>query len=369
MKKKVIVTVYLIMSMSVVSAAQTSLNFSYDQNGNLIQDNDFVYEYNDWNQMIRMRLLNGSIVSEYSYDNEGNRYKKVANSTNETTYYPNENFIQSRNSTGLFETFFYYEGDTLVGRKDPNGSVYYYHSDHLGSTDVITTSGGAVFEDMDYLPFGDELTNSTSRYLYTGKELDRESDLDYFDARYYSPYLMQFVQPDTIIPEVYNPQSLNRYAYVLNNPYKYTDPSGKQLYEISQSLVLGTIFLFLLIGKFIGSVFLSKEIREEQEGTEEVSEDGGELEEESSKEERPASMETMIDTGPTFEVDPNQVGAYLRGESEEKKKQDVTSPGTVTSETKIVLVHAESGDVTLRVSSGGEQKLQEAGLSYEEVKD
>jgi len=54
--------------------------------------------------------------------------------------------------------------------------------------------------------------------------LDR--GLYYYGARYYDPTLGRFIQPDTIVPEPGNPQSLNRYSYVNNNPVKYTDPSG-----------------------------------------------------------------------------------------------------------------------------------------------
>ena len=48
----------------------------------------------------------------------------------------------------------------------------------------------------------------------------------FYNARYYDPYLNRFISPDTIIPDPANPQSFNRYAYVLNNPLKYTDPTG-----------------------------------------------------------------------------------------------------------------------------------------------
>ena len=63
-------------------------------------------------------------------------------------------------------------------------------------------------------------------YNYTGQRLDGDTGLLYYGARYYDPALMRFVQADTLVPEPGNPQSLNRYAYVLNNPLKYTDPTG-----------------------------------------------------------------------------------------------------------------------------------------------
>jgi RHS repeat-associated protein len=63
-------------------------------------------------------------------------------------------------------------------------------------------------------------------YNYTGQRLDGSAGLLYYGARYYDPALGRFIQPDTLVPEPGNPQSLNRYAYVLNNPLKYTDPTG-----------------------------------------------------------------------------------------------------------------------------------------------
>jgi len=63
-------------------------------------------------------------------------------------------------------------------------------------------------------------------YTFTGQRLDGDTGLSYYGAHYYDPALGRFVQADTIVPEPGNPQSLNRYAYVLNNPLKYTDPTG-----------------------------------------------------------------------------------------------------------------------------------------------
>ena len=63
-------------------------------------------------------------------------------------------------------------------------------------------------------------------YKYTGKEQDDSTGLYFYEARYYDPVLGRFIQPDTIVPDPLGPQTLNRYAYVLNNPLIYTDPSG-----------------------------------------------------------------------------------------------------------------------------------------------
>ena len=60
---------------------------------------------------------------------------------------------------------------------------------------------------------------------FTGQRLDT-TGLYYYGARYYDPTIGRFISPDTIVPSYMNPQSFNRYSYCLNNPLKYTDPSG-----------------------------------------------------------------------------------------------------------------------------------------------
>jgi RHS repeat-associated protein len=73
-------------------------------------------------------------------------------------------------------------------------------------------------------------TTPTAR-RFTGQIEDAAIGLYFYNARYYDPYLNRFISPDTIIPDPANPQSLNRYSYVLNNPLKYTDPTGHEYDE------------------------------------------------------------------------------------------------------------------------------------------
>jgi len=79
------------------------------------------------------------------------------------------------------------------------------------------------------MPFGSVRSHSganTSDYKYTDQELDAENGLYNYNARLYDPFIGRFISPDTIVPEPFNPQSLNRYSYCLNNPLIYVDPSG-----------------------------------------------------------------------------------------------------------------------------------------------
>ena len=68
--------------------------------------------------------------------------------------------------------------------------------------------------------------NLYTDYTFTGQKVDSYIKLIQMGIRWYDPELGRWTRPDPIIPNVYNPQSLNRYAYVLNNPLKYTDPTG-----------------------------------------------------------------------------------------------------------------------------------------------
>ncbi len=114
-----------------------------------------------------------------------------------------KSFIRVINSSGTFDSIFYYDEKDLVGRKDPDGKKYFYHPDHLGSTAIITNESGALVEETTYEPFGEVFSGGSDRFLFTGKELDPGTGLEYYGARYYDPAkASQFVQPDTMLPNV-----------------------------------------------------------------------------------------------------------------------------------------------------------------------
>lgn len=118
--------------------------------------------------------------------------------------------------------YYLVNGQRIAGRAGSAGTVTYYHHDQLGST--VGSSGG---ESTRYFPFGAIRSGSVSTtYQFTGQRRETALGLYFFQARWYDPPLGRFVQPDPFVPEPGNPQVLNRYAYTLNNPLKYTDPSG-----------------------------------------------------------------------------------------------------------------------------------------------
>lgn len=106
-------------------------------------------------------------------------------------------------------------------------TAYFMHQDHLGSTRVMTSLAGTVSDSMDYLPYGEQISGgSTSTHKFTGKERDAESGLDNFTARYDSSNLGRFMSADPLGGQLVDPQTLNKYSYVRNNPLNFTDPTG-----------------------------------------------------------------------------------------------------------------------------------------------
>jgi len=108
-------------------------------------------------------------------------------------------------------------------------SASFYHSDHLGSSNVISNQAGNLIQNCEYLPYGQFSTNTgvkSTSYYFTGKELDDETGLMFYGARYYDPQIGRFITPDTIVQAPYDLQSLNRYSYCRNNPINLTDPTG-----------------------------------------------------------------------------------------------------------------------------------------------
>ena len=112
---------------------------------------------------------------------------------------------------------------------------YFYHSDHLGSTSYITDANGAVSQYVEYVPFGEvfiEERNNTwnTPYLFNAKELDEETGLYYYGARYYDPRTSLWLSTDPM--ELKYP-NISTYAYCANNPVKFIDPNGKYILFIN----------------------------------------------------------------------------------------------------------------------------------------
>ncbi|MEO8637499.1 MAG: glycine-rich domain-containing protein [Candidatus Taylorbacteria bacterium] len=206
---------------------------SYDKNGNAVTKGTVTSSGIDTNKMSLKAVEGGTATNYlyYLYDHEGNRVKYAKGST--ATFYPN-NFY---NVEGTKKTKQIYAGDQLVATVETVGSVvtpFYVHTDHLNSTTVVSDSLGAPVETLDYYPFGAQRISSgshTEQRQYIGQMYDKDTDLDYLNARYYYSKIGRFLSEDPVFwvgfEKILNdPQSLNSYSYGRNNPILGSDPSG-----------------------------------------------------------------------------------------------------------------------------------------------
>ncbi|MBM4460525.1 MAG: hypothetical protein FJ011_22670, partial [Chloroflexi bacterium] len=172
-------------------------------------------------------VTGGAVNASFVYDADGNRVKGTVGSV--TTVY----------IAGLYEyqngaVTKYYEGGAIrrTGYASDNG-VFYTLSDHLHSTSVLANQNGTVNSRNFYYPYGGNRNGAfsgltTKRFTgqYHESGLPGGEGLYYYSARWYDARLARFVSADTIVPNPGNPQTLNRYSYVLGNPLRYNDPTG-----------------------------------------------------------------------------------------------------------------------------------------------
>jgi RHS repeat-associated protein len=147
---------------------------------------------------------------------------------------------------GAWSKDYIYLGGQLLATEHTTQATRYHFADHLGTPRLVVNDAGGIICNHDYYPFGQERTvcSDGETHKFTGQERDAESTTDYFRARQYAYTLGRFLQPDeftdgpvelfaeiaaanpTFYANPLNPQSLNKYAYVYNNPLRYVDPTG-----------------------------------------------------------------------------------------------------------------------------------------------
>ncbi len=130
----------------------------------------------------------------------------------------------------------------------PPGSVYFYHSDLVGSTNIVTDASGSLVAERYNYPYGQQRHSIdvggpfSPYYHFTGKERDVESGLHYFGARFYVSYLGRFLTTDPFFAAIPaeaedsldRPLSLNLYGYALGLPTRYVDPTGLEPVEYKE---------------------------------------------------------------------------------------------------------------------------------------
>jgi RHS repeat-associated protein len=226
--------------------------FSYDNAGEVLNDNANQYLYDAEGRICAVRNLTVGVMTGYIYDAGGTHVAKghiTAMSCNPAAsgFTPTSDYILGPSgeqaaemsvSSGGVATWQHtnvYAGGALLATYDASGP-HYYLNDPLGTRRVQTNYAGSVEQTCASLPYGDGSTcipNPPTEHLFTGKERDAESGNDYFGARYYSSAMGRFMSPDwsaKVEPVPYakldDPQSLNLYAYVMNNPMTRIDLDG-----------------------------------------------------------------------------------------------------------------------------------------------
>ena len=211
--------------------------YESDDNGNMISGPEFsdpaqvadrTLVYNGDNMPVSISRTQGAnaVTVDFVYDGEGVRARKTV-SGGRTTYYIGAHF-EIKDGVATKHIF---AGNLRIARITASGTNY-FHKDHLGSSTVMTDTSGAAVETTDYMPFGSQRGHSgidVSSYKFTDQELDAESGLYNYNARLYDPVAGRFISPDSIMQNSYDPQLLNRYSYVRNNPLIYVDPTGHHL--------------------------------------------------------------------------------------------------------------------------------------------
>jgi RHS repeat-associated protein len=214
--------------------------FGYDAAGNMTSNGSASYVYDAENRLI------ATTGTSYIYDGDGQRVEKCTEGTKPgtcasgatgTLYWRGQSgdaLSETDLAGNVQNTYIFFNGQR-VARRDSAAAIHYYFSDHLGSHGVVENATGTSCEqDIDYYPYGgvehDYCPYGTQNYKFTGKERDSESGLDNFEARYDASSLGRFMTPDPMGGYLENPQSLNKYAYVLNNPTSLTDPTGLDSY-------------------------------------------------------------------------------------------------------------------------------------------
>ncbi len=232
--------------------------FYYDNNGNMIKKvneaDDWEYEYDLLDRLIKVSK-NGTSVAEYTYNAGGLRLKKE-NSEQEIYYIYNLSgqIIYEQENARCLE-YIYVRGNHFAmvdtDRTTGESSTYFYHTDHLGSTVLVTDVAGAIVWTAEYTPFG-SISMAEGMFekavKFTGKDLDLDTGLYYYNARWYDSEIGRFISEDTYQGELNNPQTLNLYIYVQNNPLIYVDPSGHKEFNFGDETVNSALGTSLLPG-------------------------------------------------------------------------------------------------------------------------
>lgn len=211
--------------------------FSYDAAGNLTNDLGQTFTYDATGQQATASY--GGYLLQQTYNGDGLRVKKVENGT--TTLYLRSTVLGGKvvaelNSSGGWMRGYVYLGSNLLAVQQ--GGVYWMHEDPVTKSKRVTNGAGAIVSTIETDPWGADTNRSNNAAFQPRKFTTYDRDLNGTDEamfRRYNRWHSRFDQPDPYEGSYdnTNPQSFNRYAFVLNDPVNFTDPSGLCTFNIS----------------------------------------------------------------------------------------------------------------------------------------
>ena len=211
-----------------------STNLTYDANGNLKADASYVYSYDEENRLTIVQTSTLAFVASYEYDALQRRVGTFGSVAFTTYYYDDKRIIEDHQFIGLTQqtqaTYVYGNYIDEILTMDRDAQTYYYHQNALWSVEAITNNAANVVERNSYDAYGSVTTQGGgigNPWKFTGRQLDEQTGLYFYRARYYDDAKGRFLQRDPI--GIWgDPANLgNGYAYVGNRPTDDADPTGE----------------------------------------------------------------------------------------------------------------------------------------------
>lgn len=214
------------------SSGATVVGIDYDPQGNVTNKNGLIFQFDFGN-----RLRSNPEEQGFTYDAYGRRVSVTRGFMNpryrKFGYSQTGQLLREENTNGNSTTEHVYLGGSLVATKSSAfgqpSAITYVHTDALGSPVAKSTSAGILYARTNYEPFGAVIDQPTYEGVgFTGHVHDSASGLIYMQQRYYDPDNGRFLSVDPVTAHSNPVGAFNRYWYANNNPYRFTDPDGRQ---------------------------------------------------------------------------------------------------------------------------------------------
>jgi RHS repeat-associated protein len=216
------------------NAANEVEGFTYDEAGNLLQDNKYQYEWDGEGHLLTVKDLNGNTMASFTYRPDGLRETKTASGVTYHYHYDGSNLIRITDDNGQTVWAFTWANGKPNTVTNASGDTFYYVTNYRGDVVRIVDENGVTVASYSYDPWGKVLSVSEDTGVagqplgYAGYYYDKETKLYYLQARYYDPETARFISRDPDPGDVDDPFTQNGYIYANSNPVMYVDPDGQK---------------------------------------------------------------------------------------------------------------------------------------------